>query len=70
MKKKSLREWVREHRAEIDQVINAVTYRYDGKGGKGTVPDPSPRHNDSEREEWVKNDEGLYNLARSEQANV
>ena len=48
MKTKSLREFIREHREEID---NATKSSY---------------HNDEERRQWVLNDEGLYQWARSE----
>lgn len=64
------REFIREHRDEIDAAINGSIYRYDGNGGAGTIPDPAPRYNDSEREQWLANDEGLYNWARSEGVNV
>ena len=52
MKRKSLTEWIREHRAEIDSYIQDVA--------------PGCGQNDNERREWVMNDEGLYNWARSE----
>ncbi|HEX7550286.1 MAG TPA: hypothetical protein VF579_06905 [Candidatus Methylomirabilis sp.] len=70
MKKKSLREWIKEHRIQIDAAINAALYRHDGKGGKGTIPDPPPKRTDTERAEWIANDEGLYDWARSENVNV
>jgi hypothetical protein len=62
----SMRAFIRAHRADIDAAINAALYRYDGKGGKGIVPNPPPKRNDSEREQWISNDESLYNWARSE----
>lgn len=61
-----LRDFVRENRAAIDDQINAVTYRWDGNGGRGRVPDPAPTYTDTERAEWVRNDEPLYRWARSE----
>jgi hypothetical protein len=61
----NLRQFVRENRAELDAAINAALYRYDGNGGKGTIPDPPPKRNDSERADWVQNDEGLYNWWKS-----
>jgi hypothetical protein len=59
----SLREWIKQNRDEIDNAINSVLFRYDGRG---TVPNPPPSRNDDERRQWVLNDEGLYNWARSE----
>lgn len=49
----SLRQFIREHRDEIDEAIDSVL-------GKGRG-----KRNDNERREWVLNDEGLYNYARS-----
>jgi hypothetical protein len=48
----SLREFLREHREELDEAIQRVA--------------PGAPRNDYEREMWVRNDEGLYNWARSE----
>ena len=62
----TMRAFIRAHRTEIDTAINGVLYRYDGKGGKGTIPYPPPKRNDSERADWISNDERLYNWARSE----
>jgi len=64
------REFIRQNRAEIDAAINAALYRHDGNGGRGTVPDPPPSRNDSERADWIANDEGLYSWARSEGVSV
>lgn len=61
-----LRDFIRQNRAELDQAINSAIYRHDGHGGKGTIPDPPPTHNDKERHDWILNDEGLYRWARSE----
>jgi hypothetical protein len=52
MAKKSLKEFIEEHRTEIDEFTK------------------SPYKNDAERREWVLNDEGLYNWARSEGVNI
>lgn len=62
----TIRNFIKMHRQEIDQAINAEIYRYDGRGGKGTIPNPPPKHNDEERRGWILNNEGLYSWARSE----
>jgi hypothetical protein len=62
----NLRQFIRDNRDEIDRLINSALYRHDGRGGKGTIPDPPPRRNDEERRQWIMNDEGLYSWARSE----
>jgi hypothetical protein len=59
-------EFIKENRTEIDAAINGALYRYDGRGGRGVIPDPPPKRNDSERRDWIINDEGLYHWARSE----
>lgn len=66
----TMRDFIRSNRDEIDAAINGVLYRYDGNGGQGTVPDPPPQRNDSERRLWIANDEGLYNWARGEGVGV
>ena len=65
MKKRRMSAFIAENRAEIDAVINAALYRHDGRGGRGTIPDPPPKRNDAERLQWIQNDEGLYSWARS-----
>lgn len=66
----TLNSFVRQNRAKIDEAINSSLFRYDGNGGRGTVPNPPPKRNDDERQQWVLNDEGLYNWARSEGCKV
>jgi hypothetical protein len=56
MKRKSLREWIRENRKEIDKAILSVC--------------PNIRLNDGERRLWILNDERLYLWAKSEKVNV
>jgi hypothetical protein len=70
MARLSLRDWIRENRAEIDSAINAALFRHDENGGRGTIPNPPPSQNDEERRGWVLNDEGLYNWARSDRVNA
>ena len=66
----TIKAFIAQNREELDRSINSAIYRYDGRGGKGTVPNPPPSRNDSERQEWIMNDEGLYNWARSEGCRV
>lgn len=61
-----MRQFIEQNRDAIDQAINGTLYRYDGNGGRGTVPSPPPSRNDDERRQWVLNDESLYRWARSE----
>jgi hypothetical protein len=61
-----MQDFIRSNRAELDAAINGVLYRHDGRGGRGVIPDPPPKRNDSERREWIISDEGLYRWARSE----
>lgn len=65
-----MRDFIRENREDIDQSINSVLYRWDGNGGRGVIPDPPPKRNDGEREEWILSDEGLYLWARREGVRV
>ena len=50
----TLREFIREHREELDAAILATP------GMQGY------RLNDDDRADWIRNDEGLYNWARRE----
>ncbi len=53
--RKSLADFIREHRAELDECI-----------ARALGMDKNPRANDAERRLWILNDEGLYSWARSE----
>ena len=57
MKPISLRNWVREHREELDRAIRLACPNI------GNL-------NDTERAQWVQNDEGLYRRAKSEHVDV
>lgn len=50
----SKREFIRNNRKAIDEVIREV------------VANPDLKINDREREMWLLNDEGLYSWARQE----
>lgn len=62
----TMKDFIKEHRTELDAAINSAIYRWDGNGGRGHIPDPAPRYSDAERRRWILNDEGLYRWARSE----
>ena len=66
----TIRDFIKAHRKELDEVINAEIYRWNGNGGKGTIPTPAPTYNDEERRQWILNNEGLYRWARSEGVKV
>ena len=55
MARKSLTQFIKENKAEIDAGIK-----------KALDADPEYRLNDRERRLWILNDEGLYRWARSE----
>lgn len=55
-RRKSMRDFIRENREEIDRAILRVC--------------PNCRLNNDEREMWIRNDEGLYSWARSEGVSV
>lgn len=56
MRRKSLRDWIRENREMLDKEIQLLC--------------PGAPKNDDERRLWVLNDEGLYRLARREGVNI
>jgi len=53
-----MRQFLKDKRAELDAYI------------RQKLGDPDYRLNDSEREQWVANDETLYNWARDLGVNV
>ena len=61
----TIRDFIKENREELNAGINSALYRHDGRGGRGVIPTPAPRHSDSEIRAWINNDEGLYHWARS-----
>ena len=52
----TMREFIKQNREEIDRAILTVI--------------PGARLNDEERRQWILNDEGLYNWARSSRVPV
>lgn len=56
MKSKSLRQFIKENKEELDAAIRRVC--------------DNCRLNDTERRLWILNDEGLYRWARSEGINI
>lgn len=68
----TIREFIRRNRAEIDAGIDHVLCHvprtascYCPKSGTDHQH-PAGKHNDEDRRQWILNDEGLYNWARSE----
>lgn len=57
----SIQTFIKNHRSELDQAITRALTRYDKPGFQREI-----RIDDEERRQWVLNDEGLYNWARSE----
>lgn len=55
-KSKSLRQFICEHREELDEAIL----------GRPGMRNYRHKLNDEDRHQWIVNDEGLYNWARSE----
>jgi hypothetical protein len=67
----TMAEFIERNATEIDACINAVMYRHDGNGGRGTIPTPAPVYDNDEREEWITaGDEGLWNWAIAEGVDV
>lgn len=54
----TMRTFIREYRKEIDRYIHSVAGMEDY------------RLNDKDRQDWILNDEGLYQWARSEGVKV
>lgn len=54
----TLQAFIRANRAELDAIIRARLGR------------PEQKLNDSDRADWIANDEGLYNWARSNRVHV
>ena len=62
----TLKDFIKTNKSELVNAINAVVYRHDGRGGRGTIPSPAPTYPITEIREWIMNDEPLYRWARSE----
>jgi len=72
----TMRDFIRDNRAEIDAAINRVLCHvpatascYCPLSGTDHYHEPDPL-NDAERRQWVMNDEGLYMWARREGVRV
>lgn len=68
----TLKEFIRSNRSELDAAINQVIGHVP-RTASCYCPLSGTEHqhaseplNDSERRQWILNDEGLYNWARSE----
>ena len=59
-----IREFIRRNRATLDHHINEAMSRPNNRGE--FIDHTHESHNDEERRQWILNDEGLYNWARSE----
>lgn len=49
----TLKKFIKDNRKEIDEIIDGICSN-------------NKYYNDESRREWIMNDEGLYNWARSE----
>lgn len=70
MREMFMEDFINENRDELIHAINERRYFNDGKGGRGTIPTPEPQYDTDEIEDWILNDEGLYNWAKSEGVDV
>ncbi len=78
MSRQTLAQFIDANRAELQQAILGALYRWDGNGGRGTIPaepielDPhsSAYLDDDALEQWIANDEGLYLWAKGEGVDV
>lgn len=67
-----LQEFVRQNRTQLDEIISKAVSFVPATAGcfchrRGTNHyHEAPKLNDSERRQWILNDEGLYSWARSE----
>lgn len=62
----TMRDFLQNNRPELNNAVNSALYRHNGRGGIGEIPSVWPEHSLEELRQWVLNDEGLYNWARSE----
>lgn len=75
---KTMAQFIEENRTKLQRAILGALYRYDGNGGRGTIPespselDPKSSNylDDESLEQWILNDEGLYDWARSERVDT
>lgn len=76
MKTKSMTTFIQENRSELDRCITRHLCHVPRTAScscprSGTEHDHEPETlNDAERRQWVLNDEGLYQWARSEGVNI
>lgn len=58
-----MREFIKQHRTELDSIIKRALERPNDRGQFIVAPD---HYNDEERRQWILNDYGLYQWAKSE----